>query len=64
MDVVALVREEWSTLVGMALGVGGAVLAGGRGEWHWVVVCLLLVVACIRILQSEGWILQEPVIAD
>lgn len=62
MDVVALLREEWSTLGGVALGFGGAVLAGSRGEWHWMAVSICLVLCSIRILQSEGWILQEPLI--
>jgi len=61
MDVVALLREEWSTLAMILAGVLGAYVAAGSGEWHWVAISLALIVAALRVLQSEGWIMQGEV---
>ncbi len=61
MDVVALLREEWSTLAMILGGVLGAYAAADAGEWHWVAISLALVVAALRILQSEGWIMEDGI---
>lgn len=56
MDIVELVREEWSTL-GMAVGgLAGAALAVLSREWLLFITSAALVIACLRILQMGGWI--------
>lgn len=61
MDVVKLLREEWSTLLLLVTGFGGVLLAASRGEWTWAIVSGALALACLRILQLEGWIMQHGI---
>jgi len=56
MDVVALVREEWSSLGGVVFGAAGAVYGATSGEWLVALACFALCFACLRILQLEGWV--------
>jgi len=61
MDFVALVRDQWGTLGVLLAGLGGALLAASRGEWLWAVISLALVITAARVLQLEGWVMQEGV---
>lgn len=56
MDVVALVREEWSTLLLAVGGSGGLLTAAGNGDWTWAVTCFALLVMCLRVLQLRGYL--------
>ncbi len=56
MDIVELVREEWSSLGGVIFGIGGVFLALFRGEWYWAAACVALVFSSLRVLQLTGWI--------
>jgi len=64
MDVAALVRDEWSSLGGFVVGLAAAIWAASRGEWHWVAGSICLSIFCPRVLQAEGWILQDPIIGE
>jgi hypothetical protein len=56
MDVVELLREEWSTLMLGVSGAAGAALATSQQEWTWAILSAALALSCIRILQLTGWI--------